>query len=164
MKVNRICFLGTRTPNFDATSGFFRDVLGLSVGHAEPGWSVFQLPSGRSDFVEVFGPEHDNTSLFPAEVREGIVVAFAVGRHRRRSRGTGRRGGGGTDWRSRVGKRTLCRYEDGRLRLVLLPRPGPECLRHATGQPDRRTRALNQMPGADSRLRERSVVTPDASR
>jgi hypothetical protein len=28
--------------------------------------------------VEVFGPEHENASLFPAEVREGIVVAFAV--------------------------------------------------------------------------------------
>src|SRR3954454_3077278 len=40
--------------------------------------SVFQLPSGRSDFVEVFGHQHDNASLFPAEVREGIVVAFAV--------------------------------------------------------------------------------------
>ena len=78
MKVNRICFIGTRTQNFEASSRFFRDVLGLGVGHAEPGWSVFRLPSGRSDFVEVFGPEHDNASLFPAEVREGIVVAFAV--------------------------------------------------------------------------------------
>ena len=78
MKVKRICFLGTRTRNFDATSRFFRDVLGLGVGHAQPGWSVFQLPSGRGDFVEVFGPEHDNASLFPAEVLEGIVVAFAV--------------------------------------------------------------------------------------
>ena len=78
MKVNRICFLGTRTRNFDETSGFFRDVLGLGAGHAEPGWSVFRLPSGRSDFVEVFGPEHDNASVFPTEVREGIVVAFAV--------------------------------------------------------------------------------------
>jgi len=78
MNVQRICFLGTRTRNFDATSGFFRDVLGLGVGHAEPGWSVFQLPSGRSDFVEVFGPEHDNASVFPAEVRDGMLVAFAV--------------------------------------------------------------------------------------
>ena len=26
----------------------------------------------------IFGPEHDNASLFPTEVREGIVVAFAV--------------------------------------------------------------------------------------
>jgi catechol 2,3-dioxygenase-like lactoylglutathione lyase family enzyme len=78
MNVKRICFLGTRTPNFDATSRFFRDVLGLRAGHAEPGWSVFQLPSGRSDFVEVFGQEQDNAALFPADMREGIVVAFAV--------------------------------------------------------------------------------------
>src|SRR6185503_21060745 len=57
---------------------FFRDVLGLDSGHTEAGWSVFQLPSGHTDFVEVFGPEHDNASLFPAVVSEGIVVAFAV--------------------------------------------------------------------------------------
>ena len=78
MNVQRICFLGTRTGNFDATAAMFRDVLGLRDAHAEPGWAVFQLPSGRSDFVEVFGAEHDNASLFPAEVTEGIVVAFAV--------------------------------------------------------------------------------------
>jgi catechol 2,3-dioxygenase-like lactoylglutathione lyase family enzyme len=78
MKVHRICFLGTRTPNFDATSTLFRDVLGLGDVHTEVGWSIFQLPSGRSDFVEVFGPEHENASIFPAEVTEGIVVAFAV--------------------------------------------------------------------------------------
>lgn len=60
MNVQRICFLGTRTPNFDATSALFRDVLGLRNVHTEVGWSIFQLPSGRSDFVEVFGPEHEN--------------------------------------------------------------------------------------------------------
>lgn len=78
MKVQRICFLGTRTGNFDATAALFRDVLGLHNTHAEPGWSIFQLPSGRSDYVEVFGPENDNPSVFPAELSEGIVVAFAV--------------------------------------------------------------------------------------
>jgi catechol 2,3-dioxygenase-like lactoylglutathione lyase family enzyme len=78
MNVQRICFLGTRTGNFEATATLFRDVLGLQNTHAEPGWSVFQLPSGRSDFVEVFGPEHDNASVFPTEVRDGVVVAFAV--------------------------------------------------------------------------------------
>jgi catechol 2,3-dioxygenase-like lactoylglutathione lyase family enzyme len=78
VNVQRICFLGTRTPNFDATSLFFRDVLGLRSQHTEPGWSVFGLPSGRSDFVEVFGPEHQDARVFPAEVTEGIVVAFAV--------------------------------------------------------------------------------------
>jgi catechol 2,3-dioxygenase-like lactoylglutathione lyase family enzyme len=78
MNVQRICFLGTRTPNFDATSALFRAVLGLRNVHTEVGWSIFQLPSGRSDFVEVFGPEHENANVFPAEVSEGIVVAFAV--------------------------------------------------------------------------------------
>jgi len=78
MNVQRICFLGTRTGNFDATSALFRDVLGLRSVHDEAGWSIFQLPSGRSDFVEVFGPEHENASVFPPEVRDGIVVAFAV--------------------------------------------------------------------------------------
>jgi catechol 2,3-dioxygenase-like lactoylglutathione lyase family enzyme len=78
MNVQRICFLGTRTPNFDATSALFRDVLGLHNVHTEAGWSIFQLPSGRSDFVEVFGPEYENASVFPAEVSEGVVVAFAV--------------------------------------------------------------------------------------
>src|SRR4051794_15710049 len=78
MHVQRICFLGMRTPNVEATSALFRDVLGLRSVHSDVGWSVFQLPSGESDFVEVFGPEHDNASLFPAEVTEGVVVAFAV--------------------------------------------------------------------------------------
>ena len=78
MNVKRICFLGTRTGNFDATVSLFRDVLGLSGVHSETGWSIFQLPSGRGDFVEVFGPEHANSKVFPAEVSEGTVVAFAV--------------------------------------------------------------------------------------
>ena len=78
MNVQRICFLGTRTGNFEATTALFRDVLGLRNTHAEPDWSVFQLPSGRRDFVEVFGADNDNGSLFPTEVTEGLVVAFAV--------------------------------------------------------------------------------------
>jgi catechol 2,3-dioxygenase-like lactoylglutathione lyase family enzyme len=78
VEVQRICFLGTRTRDFDATSAFFGDVLGLQNVHTEVGWSIFRLPSGRSDYVEVFGPGHENASVFPAEVSEGIVVAFAV--------------------------------------------------------------------------------------
>lgn len=78
MHVQRICFLGTRTANFDATAAFFRDVLGLDNTHVEPGWSIFQLPSGRGDYVEVYGPEKQNASLFPAEITDGLLVAFAV--------------------------------------------------------------------------------------
>ena len=78
MNVQRICFLGTRTGNFDATSALFRDVLRTAQRARRGCWSIFGLPSGRSDFVEVFSPEHENASVFPAEVSEGIVVAFAV--------------------------------------------------------------------------------------
>jgi catechol 2,3-dioxygenase-like lactoylglutathione lyase family enzyme len=78
MDVHRICFLGTRTGNFDATAALFRDVLGLRTVHAEADWAIFHLPSGRSDFVEIFGPDYENASVFPAEVDEGVVVAFAV--------------------------------------------------------------------------------------
>src|SRR3954454_1149269 len=78
MNVTRICFLGTRTGNFDATVSLFRDVLGLEGVHSEAGWSIFQLPSGRRDFIEVFGADHANTKVCRAEVRQGTVVAFAV--------------------------------------------------------------------------------------
>lgn len=78
MNVSRICFLGTRTANFDATAAFFRDVLGLRTVHDEPGWSIFQLPSGKGDYVEVYGPEKQNPSLFPDEIEDGNLVAFAV--------------------------------------------------------------------------------------
>ena len=76
MNVKRICFLGTRTRNFDATSALFGDVLGLRSVHKGADWSIFQLPSARGDFVEVYGPE--NAIVIPAEVGEGVVVAFAV--------------------------------------------------------------------------------------
>ena len=78
MNVQRICFLGTRTTHFDPTAAFFRDVLGLENVHAEAGWSIFQLPSGKSDYVEVYGPEKQNASLFPPEIEDGLLVAFAV--------------------------------------------------------------------------------------
>ena len=78
MNVQRICFLGTRAPKFEAAVAFFRAVVGLSGGSTEPGGSVFQLPSGRRDYLEVFGLEEQNASLIPTEVSEGAVVAFAV--------------------------------------------------------------------------------------
>jgi hypothetical protein len=78
MNVQRICFLGTKRGTSTRLRPCFRDVLGLHNVHAEAGWSIFQLPSGRSDFVEVFGPEYENASVFQAEVSEGVVVPFAV--------------------------------------------------------------------------------------
>ena len=77
MDVQRICFLGTRTAHFDATAAFFKDVLGLEYAQGAPGYSVFRLPSGGGDYVEIFGREADPSRL-PAEVVDGVFVAFAV--------------------------------------------------------------------------------------
>ena len=77
VKVKRLGFFGTRTANFERTAGFFRDVLGLEAHFAEPGWSVFRLPSGRQDFVEVYGPEKQDPRLFPTST-DGALVAFIV--------------------------------------------------------------------------------------
>jgi catechol 2,3-dioxygenase-like lactoylglutathione lyase family enzyme len=78
MKVQRICFLSTRTANFDATAIFFRDVLGLDNAHTELGWSIFRLPTGKGEYAKVYGPEKQNADLFPAEIQDGLLVAFAV--------------------------------------------------------------------------------------
>lgn len=57
MNVVRLYWVGTRTVSHDATVGFFRDVLGLMVRHAEPDFTVLAVPDGSS--VEVFGPASD---------------------------------------------------------------------------------------------------------
>jgi hypothetical protein len=52
--VRSLVWVGTRTTEFAATSGFFRDVLGLGVHSSEPDFTVLELPDGAT--VEVFGP------------------------------------------------------------------------------------------------------------
>ena len=57
MKVKALHWLGTRTAEHDATSAFFRDVLGLPVEHAEHDFTVLRVADGAT--VEVFGPESE---------------------------------------------------------------------------------------------------------
>jgi catechol 2,3-dioxygenase-like lactoylglutathione lyase family enzyme len=80
MKVRRLCWLGVRTETFDETTAFFRDVLGLSVGYEEPGFSMFELPDADRDFVEVFSPARQDlaTSYTTAPV-VGLLVDDLVG-------------------------------------------------------------------------------------
>ena len=52
MKVRRVGFVGTRTPNVEATTSFFRDVLGLEVLRNDPayagfGWFFLRAPDGN---------------------------------------------------------------------------------------------------------------------
>lgn len=43
MKIKGIVWLGTRTNRFDQMADFCRDVLGLTQGHSEPGFAVFEI-------------------------------------------------------------------------------------------------------------------------
>jgi hypothetical protein len=77
MNVQRICFRhqnGELRRDFDLVSRRARTPQRARRGR------LVDIPTavGRSDFVEVFGPEYENASVFPAEVSEGVVVAFAV--------------------------------------------------------------------------------------
>ncbi len=76
MKILRVGFVGTRTSKVEETTSFFGDVLGLDVVRADPSWSILQLPTGRFDFFEVYGPEFDDERLAPSD--ESLFVAFTV--------------------------------------------------------------------------------------
>ncbi len=80
MKVRRLCWLGVRTEAFDETTAFFRDVLGLSMGYEESGFSMFELSDADRDFVEVFSHARQDlaTSYTTAPV-VGLLVDDLVG-------------------------------------------------------------------------------------
>ena len=78
MKVLRVSFVGTRTTDFEATIGMFRDVLGLEQAFVNPGWAGFHVPSGERDLLEVFGRPDVDHRVVPEEFRSGVLVAFAV--------------------------------------------------------------------------------------
>ena len=77
MNILRIGFLGTRTTNFQQMADFFQGILGLQSAWTKPDWTGFKLPSGKNDFVEVFGPSMQDSNFFPDSVT-GILVAFIV--------------------------------------------------------------------------------------
>lgn len=54
MRVLALTWVGTRTTDYTATVGFFRDVLGLPVHASETDFTVLEVPDGAT--VEVFGP------------------------------------------------------------------------------------------------------------
>ena len=74
MQVKRLAWLGTRTENFDDTTAFFRDVLGIPVLHEEPGFARLQLPGADRDFVEVFAPDNPNAALYSTGPVVGLLV------------------------------------------------------------------------------------------
>lgn len=72
MKPKALSWLGTRTDEFEATSRFFGETMGLETVLQEPDFAVYRLPSG--DTVEVFGPGSKYNSYFDT----GPVAGFLV--------------------------------------------------------------------------------------
>jgi catechol 2,3-dioxygenase-like lactoylglutathione lyase family enzyme len=79
MDVRRLGFLGTRTNDFAETTRFFRDVLGLAVHYEEPDFAMLSLPGAEHDFVEIIGPDADDSEFQAATYTTGPVVSFVVG-------------------------------------------------------------------------------------
>ena len=77
MNILRIGFLGIRTTEFQQTADFFQNVLGLPTAWTKPDWTGFQLPSGKNDFVEIFGPAKQDPNLYP-DAAGALMVAFIV--------------------------------------------------------------------------------------
>jgi catechol 2,3-dioxygenase-like lactoylglutathione lyase family enzyme len=72
--VKRLAWLGTRTERSNETTAFFRDTLGLSVVHEEPGFAMLRLPGGDHDYVEVFATDDPDVAFY----NTGPVVGFLV--------------------------------------------------------------------------------------
>ena len=72
MKAKALSWMGTRTEEFEVTSRFFRETMGLETVLEEPGFAVYHLPSG--DAVEVFGTDDTDHAHFDT----GPVVGFLV--------------------------------------------------------------------------------------
>ena len=85
MKVKGIVWLGTRTSNFEAMLHLYRDIMGLPVTHAEPGFVVMELPNG--DLVEIFGDDSPHNSFFNHPVAGFLVDDIAAARAEMESQG-----------------------------------------------------------------------------
>ena len=77
MKALRVGFLGVRTDRVAETTAFFRDVVGLPSVATSETRTVTQLPTGRWDFVEVFGDDFSDDRMIRAEV-DGVFIAIFV--------------------------------------------------------------------------------------
>ncbi|MCY7302063.1 MAG: VOC family protein [Thermoleophilia bacterium] len=79
MHIQRLSWLGTRTANYRATADFFADVLGLTLVQEEPGLSIFRLPGGEHDYVEVFDLEETDGIALTSGPVPGFLVDDVFG-------------------------------------------------------------------------------------
>src|SRR5438270_2714002 len=76
MRVKRVGYVGMRTSELEAMTGFFRDVLGLEPSGEDATVTFQQLPTHRRDLVEVYSDDHRDVRMIPDEA--DFVVGFVV--------------------------------------------------------------------------------------
>jgi catechol 2,3-dioxygenase-like lactoylglutathione lyase family enzyme len=75
MRVLRLAWLGVPTPEYDATVGFFENVLGMKVEFRSS--TTTELSAANDDRVQVFGPGDRYFDFFRAH-SPGPVALFEV--------------------------------------------------------------------------------------
>jgi catechol 2,3-dioxygenase-like lactoylglutathione lyase family enzyme len=85
MKVKGLIWLGNRTSKFDEMLNMYKNVMGLSVTHQEPGFVVMDLPNG--DRVEIFGDDSQYNSFFTHPVAGFLVDDIVAARAEMESHG-----------------------------------------------------------------------------
>jgi hypothetical protein len=78
MRVERLGWLGTRTAAFEAMTTFLHETLGLATDFAEPDFAMFSLPGADHDYVELIGPEAEDSDFESEYYTTGPVVGFVV--------------------------------------------------------------------------------------
>lgn len=97
LRVSGLSWLGIRTPHHEAQVDFLRDVLGMALGHREPGMAAFDLADGSQ--VEVFAPGFPGKDHFATGPVAGFAVAdLAAARAELQRRGVTLLGEPGPTW------------------------------------------------------------------
>src|SRR5262245_5330126 len=85
MKIKGLIWLGTRTSKFDEMLNMYKNVMGLSITHQEPGFVVMDLPNG--DRVELFGDTSSYNTFFTGPVAGFLVDDINAARAEMEARG-----------------------------------------------------------------------------
>jgi catechol 2,3-dioxygenase-like lactoylglutathione lyase family enzyme len=95
MLVKGIHWVGVCASDWDATTGFYRDVLGLTVrgqgvqsSPADGGTPFMELAAANGDFVEVFGGGLADRDLFQSPMVGFLVDDIAEARDEMERKGT----------------------------------------------------------------------------
>src|SRR5438270_12102204 len=76
MRVKRVGYVGMRTSELEAMTGYFRDVRGLEPSGEDATVTFQQLPTHWRDLVEVYSDDHRDGPMSPNEA--DFFVGFVV--------------------------------------------------------------------------------------